>query len=146
MKIPPGLITPLKEIVVGLLSARRISLAEISLTFVGTVRIRRLNREYLGKDRVTDVLAFNLSGGGTDSTGGRNSRSPLVGDIYVCVPRAKKQAADHGISVGEELVRLAVHGVLHLLGYDHENETDSRRMNRLQENLVSSYRAGCQHC
>jgi probable rRNA maturation factor len=130
---------------VGLLSARKIKQAEISLTFVGTVRIRRLNREYLGRDRVTDVLAFDLSGGEEDSTGGRNSHSPLVGDIYVCVPRAKKQAADHGIPAWEELVRLAVHGVLHLLGYDHENETDSRRMNRLQENLVSGYRAGRQH-
>jgi len=115
------------------------------LTFVGAVRIRKLNREYLGRDRVTDVLAFDLSGEGPDSAGCRNSRSPLVGDIYVCVPRAKKQAADHGIPAEEELVRLAVHGVLHLLGYDHQSESGSLRMNRLQEGLVNGYRAGRPH-
>ena len=65
-----------------------------------------------------------------------------MGDIYICVAKAMRQAEDYGISIEEELFRLAVHGVLHLLGYDHENDADSRRMNRLQENLVAEFRSG----
>jgi len=143
--MPAKLDTPLKEMIPHLLRARKLKQAEISLTFVGTRRIRKLNREYLGRDRATDVLSFDLSGEGLVSESIPNAGSLLVGDIYVCVPRAIKQAADYGIPPEEELFRLAVHGLLHLLGYDHKDDTDSRRMNRLQEQLVNKYRSGRPH-
>lgn len=142
VKIPVKLDTPLKEMILSLLRVRNVKQAEISLTFVGTKRIRKLNREYLGRDRATDVLSFDLSGEGLVSESIPNAGSLLVGDIYICVPRAIKQAADYGIPPEGELFRLAVHGVLHLLGYDHKNDTNSRRMNRLQEKLVNKYRSG----
>jgi probable rRNA maturation factor len=143
VKITAKLNTPIKRMIMSLLSSGKIERAEISLTFVGNTKIRNLNRDYLGKDRRTDVISFNLSG---DETVGKKTSTdkipPLVGDIYICVPRAVKQAAEYGLSTEEELFRLAAHGVLHLLGYDHENDTDSRRMNRLQERLVAEFRSG----
>ncbi|MCE5270513.1 rRNA maturation RNase YbeY [bacterium] len=107
--------------------------AEVSLTFVGRSLIRRLNREYLGHDYVTDVISFSLS---------EPEEAELVGDIYICLPRAEQQAAWYGAPAREELVRLAAHGTLHLLGYDHEKPEEAARMNELQEACVDSFRAG----
>ncbi len=106
---------------------------EISLTLVEDETIRAINRDYLSKDRVTDVIAFSL---GADSN--------LLGDVYVGVEQARRQATELGIDVSEELVRLAVHGTLHVLGYDHpggEDRTDSP-MFELQERLVREVLAG----
>lgn len=85
---------------------------EVSLTLVGDDRIRALNRDHLGRDRVTDVIAFALHGPG----------EPLLADIYIGYPQALRQAAELGLSAHEELARLAIHGTLHALGYDHPAE------------------------
>ncbi|HKP30886.1 MAG TPA: rRNA maturation RNase YbeY [Gemmatimonadales bacterium] len=106
--------------------------ATISVTFVGRDRMRSLNRRYKGSARATDVLAFGLPqpGGG------------LAGDVYICVWRARAQARTLGITAREELVRLVVHGTLHVLGWDHpEDETrDQSDMWRRQERYVRSLR------
>jgi probable rRNA maturation factor len=104
--------------------------AELSVSFVGRSMIRRLNSDYLNHDRVTDVISFNLSEG----AGGA-----LVGDIYICVLVARDQAVRFGVSPQEELFRLAAHGVYHLLGCDHEDESDRERMFALQERAVQRY-------
>jgi probable rRNA maturation factor len=83
--------------------------AEISINFVGPARIQRLNREWKGHDRPTDVLAFAI-----DPPGG-----PRLGDVYLCPAVARDQARAFGVPVREELLRLVVHGTLHVLGYDH---------------------------
>ena len=134
-----GLYTPLRKIITEILSSHKIRRCEISLTFVGENKIKSLNRKYLGRSGITDVISFNLSDGNRI-----DSDSPLVGDIYICPARARKQAEDLGLPLEEELIRLAVHGVLHLLGYDHENQRDARRMFELQEEAVGKYypRAG----
>ena len=100
---------------------------EVSLTLVGDDRIRALNRDYLGRDRVTDVISFCLHDAG----------EPLLADIYVGYPQALRQAAELGLSAEEELVRLAIHGTLHALGHDHpaENRFASTFFRR-QEALV----------
>ncbi len=82
---------------------------EVVLTLVADDRIRSLNRDYLGHDRVTDVISFSLQDPG----------EPLLADIYIGYPQALRQAAELGLSAREELVRLAIHGTLHALGYDH---------------------------
>ncbi|MEA2063431.1 MAG: rRNA maturation RNase YbeY [Gemmatimonadota bacterium] len=129
--------------ITGLLEQHGVRQAEVSLTFIGAARIRTLNRRYLGTDRVTDVISFDLSGSGQPEGGatgpGTGKPQTLVGDIYVCVPQAKKQAARLGATHTEELFRLAAHGVLHLLGYDHEIDAEKQEMNRLQERLVGEY-------
>jgi len=120
-----------------ILNSHRVHWCEISLTFVGEDKIKSLNRQYLGRSGVTDVISFNLS-----EQGSLDSDNPLVGDIYICVARAGKQAKDLGVPLKEELVRLAAHGVLHLLGYDHQNEKDAGRMFKLQEEAVGRHCAG----
>lgn len=104
--------------------------AELSLLFVGSRRMQDLNSRYRGIDAVTDVLSFPLRGG----TG--TGDSSVLGDIVVCVPRVRKQAADYGVSFSAELRRMLVHGLLHLLGYDHEKGRYRRRKMELKEEEI----------
>lgn len=118
----------------GLLRDHGVIRAEISISCVGSSLIRRLNREYLQRDYVTDVIAFDLTAGGDSGID-----LPLVGDVYICVPRALAQAARLNLGPEEELMRLAVHGVLHLLGYDHEKPAEAGEMIELQEEYVKKF-------
>ncbi len=106
--------------------------AELSLEFVGDGRMRQLNRQYRGKDRPTDVLAFSM----------REANSPattLLGDVVISLHTAQRQAADRGWSLEQEIVRLLIHGILHLLGYDHErSEREANRMRRKESAIVRS--------
>jgi probable rRNA maturation factor len=94
--------------------------AELSLLVVGDRRIRTLNREWRGKDRATDVLSFPLS----DPPG----IGPVLGDVVMSFETAARRARDEGRSTAKELERYLAHGILHLLGYDHERAADARRM------------------
>jgi rRNA maturation RNase YbeY len=107
--------------------------AEVSLTLVSDEEITSLNREYLGKDHPTDVIAFNLG----------DEHVPL-GDVYVCVSQAERQAVELNVSVKEELTRLAIHGALHVMGEDHPDGLDRLEspMFVLQERLLSEVLAG----
>ena len=107
--------------------------AEISLTLVGEEAIRELNERYLENDQPTDVIAFSLGEPGE-----------VLGDVYVCFPQARHQAEEVGASLDEELVRLAVHGTLHVLGHDHPEgpERSQSPMFRRQEEIVSDVVAG----
>ena len=101
--------------------------AEVSLTLVDDAEIKRLNREYLGRDRATDVIAFSLG----------SPEEPL-GDVYVGADQARRQAKALGVPLTEELVRLAIHGTLHVLGHDHPEGDDrfASPMYVLQERLL----------
>ena len=103
------------------------SRAEISVALVDDVSIALLNERFLDREGTTDVLAFSL-GDAID----------VVGDVYVGFEQASRQAAELGISLAEELVRLAIHGTLHVLGYDHpeDDEREESPMFALQERLV----------
>ena len=105
-----------------------VSAAEFSVTFVGDPEIARLHGRYLERPRVTDVISFALHGEGDE---------PL-GDVYIGYEQALRQAADAGVAPAEELVRLAVHGVLHVLGYDHPEGADrtESHMFAVQEGVV----------
>jgi probable rRNA maturation factor len=98
--------------------------ADISVTFLGPVSMRRLNLEFRARNRPTDVLAFPLQ-----------TRGRLTGDIYVCPAVGRQQARRLGISPRDELLRLVVHGTLHVLGYDHPEDAsrESSPMWRRQE-------------
>lgn len=107
---------------------------ELSVACVNAATIARLNRRWLGRDGPTDVIAFDLGGRGPDGT------RELVGDVYVCPDIALRAASEPGgPEPAEEMVRLVIHGVLHVLGHDHP-EDESRwksAMYRLQESLVT---------
>ena len=91
------------------LRAERVGDAVLSVAFVGRRRIRTLSRRYLRRDHETDVIAFTLSG----------APGVVVGDVYVAPEVAARAARRYGVPLREEVLRLVVHGVLHVLGYDH---------------------------
>jgi len=97
-----------RRVVSTVLAGERISRASISVTFLPTPRMRTLNRKTFGRDRATDVIAFGLPHDGV-----------ITGDIYVCPAVARRAARELDVSEREELIRLVVHGTLHVLGYDH---------------------------
>jgi probable rRNA maturation factor len=119
----------LRRAVAAVLDDHGATAAELSLTLLGDEEIRALNRAHLDHDWATDVLAFALWEEG----------EPILGDVYIGVEQAGRQAAEAGVPLTEELVRLAVHGTLHVLGHDHPEEAEARAaspMYRLQERLV----------
>ncbi|MCQ2431706.1 MAG: rRNA maturation RNase YbeY [Clostridia bacterium] len=113
--------------------------AEVSVTFVDNDAIKELNRDYRGKDAATDVLSFPIS----DIPAKEYEIEPdtgcvVLGDIVISVERAAAQAEEFGHSFERELSFLAVHSVLHLLGYDHERSAeDDAEQRRRQEEILA---------
>lgn len=107
--------------------------SEISILFVSDRRMRKLNLHYRGKDKSTDVLSFPQID--TDSWP-LNSSPLLLGDIVINLHQAKRQAIERGLNIYDEVYRLLIHGLLHLLGYDHEiNSYYAKKMKRLEREL-----------
>ena len=96
---------------------------EVRVVMVSDSHMRRLNRDFRGKDKPTDVLAFPW-GDSYPSTG----EVKLIGEVYCNYDHARRWSREHGGTITDELARLAVHGCLHLLGFDHHRPTDRKRM------------------
>ena len=90
----------------------------ININFIDDRLMKKLNRKYRRKAKTTDVLSFSLNEGG------------LLGEVYISIPQAKKQAKEYNCSLDRELVRLAEHGILHLLGYTHKEMPACRQAGR----------------
>ena len=103
--------------------------AEVSVTCLSDDEILSMNHEYLGKESVTDVISFSLG-----------EKTHVIGDIYVGYSQAVRQAEEMGVDVREEMARLAIHGMLHVLGHDHPDgpERSGSPMFALQEKLLTS--------
>ena len=97
---------------------------EISVTFTDNEKIHLLNKEYRGKDAPTDVLSFPMFEGGEIEYDDESDVPCMLGDIVISLERAVSQAEEYGHSLEREAAFLAVHSVLHLLGYDHERSTE----------------------
>jgi probable rRNA maturation factor len=121
----------IREATVAALAAEKVRDAMISITFVGRAAISALNQRYLGHAGPTDVISFGL---------GRNGKpAAVVGDIYICPEVARANARRHNIRPGEELLRLVIHGTLHVLGYEHpdgKRRTESPMWQR-QERILA---------
>jgi probable rRNA maturation factor len=111
--------------VCDVLEGERIRRAAVSVVFVDSRAIRRINRDFLSHDDVTDVIAFPLE-----------AHPLLEGEIYVNLDRARQQARERNLSVGNEVTRLVVHGVLHLTGYNDRRPREAARMHLRQESYV----------
>ena len=117
----------------GVAFARR---AEVSLVICGDGAIQRLNRRWRRKDRPTDVLSFPLLEGPLLA---QPKGQPLaLGDVVISVPTARRQAAAAGKTLKTELALLWVHGLLHLLGYDHVMKSGEKRMFALQTRILKT--------
>lgn len=108
--------------------------AEVSITFTDNKHIHEINREYRKVDRPTDVISFALNEGDEPEIEG-GAPINVLGDIIISVEKAVEQASDYGHSVEREVAFLTVHGMLHLLGYDHMEEEDRKEM-RQEEDFV----------
>ena len=111
----------------------------LSIAFVGPGRMKKLNKKYRGKNRVTDVLAFPET-----KTIFRNFGEELqkkiqgIGEIVICPKRVKKNAKRFGVAFREEISRVLIHGILHLLGYDHEkSEKEAKEMKEKEDFYLS---------
>ena len=104
-----------------------------TIIFVTPEEIHELNKQYRGVDRVTDVISFALE----DAHDVSLSDVRVLGDIYICIDRMKEQAIEYGHSETRELSFLTVHGLLHLLGYDHQTKEDEEVMFGIQRKILS---------
>lgn len=111
--------------------------AELSVTFVDKDEIQEINKTYRDKDKVTDVISFALEEDEPEITGIEMPR--VLGDIIICTDVAQEQADSYGHSFERELGFLALHGFLHLLGYDHMNEQDEKQMFGRQDQILNAY-------
>ena len=117
---------------------------ELGLVVTGQEKVRALNRDYRGRDEPTDVLAFSAR---EEAQG----QSPFVqppdgvlhlGEVIISLPQAAAQAGERGHSLEKELAVLVIHGVLHLLGYDHEEAADEQRMQAREAEILSAIEGG----
>ena len=131
---------------------------EVSLMFVDEPTIAQLRERFLGESGPTDVLAFPIDDepdrggrspdeGGTGPGGGLASDEDeipsLLGDVVVCPSVAARNASEHSVGIEDEVALLVVHGLLHLLGMDHESDDEAERMERREQQLLDRfYRAG----
>ncbi|KAA1179105.1 Endoribonuclease YbeY [compost metagenome] len=145
-EIKDDLIALLESILQKAGEAEGIDQGEVALTFVDNTRIHELNLEYRGIDRPTDVLSFAMNESGEDELdiiyeveeGEALEDVPdVLGDIIISVTRAQEQAQEYGHSLERELGFLFVHGFLHLLGYDHQDEASEAEMMSKQEKVLA---------
>lgn len=121
----------LYKVLENTLDKLKIENCSFSVILTGDEEINNLNKNYRGIDKTTDVLSFAFNDG-------RKLNLPinLLGDIYISIPKMKQQAIDYATGEKRELSFLAVHGLLHLLGYDHMNEEEEKIMFGLQKEIL----------
>ena len=117
-----------------ILSALACPASELSVTIVGDRSIRRLNRDYLGRDKATNVISFSMQEGAFGTI-----NPDLLGDVVISADTAAREAEEGGDSYNSRLVFLLLHGILHLTGYDHERsgEAEAERMEAKERELFA---------
>lgn len=125
----------IRSIVIKLLKHLDCTDKEVSLSFVNDETIRELNNQYRNKNKPTDVLSFSLQEGEFS-----NINPDVLGDIVISVETAKENAQKNDLSFEQEINFLIIHGLLHLLGYDHENTTkeETRKMRQREKELLNA--------
>jgi probable rRNA maturation factor len=119
-----------ERIAASILTVLEQSRAELSLALVGDREMRPLNAKYRKKNKTTDVLSF-------PADAAMRSEAGLLGDVIISIEQAKRQARERKTSLKIELVTLLIHGILHLLGYDHErSQRQAKIMARLEQKLL----------
>ena len=111
-------------------------MTEVDITIVDDEEIHQLNRDYRGVDRPTDVLSFALDEDDEDEPELLEGQLHLLGDIIISAETATRQAEEFGHGLEREIVYLAVHGLLHLLGYDHLDEGEQKAQMRAREKEI----------
>ena len=114
--------------------------AELSITIVDNETIQEINKQYRDKDQPTDVISFALEAHGEEEIEIRGDNLPRhLGDIIISIEKVNEQANEYGHSFNRELGFLAVHGFLHLLGYDHMTTEEEKEMMERQDHLLDDF-------
>lgn len=124
----------IEELLNFALEKEKLENVEFNVIIIDNEKIREINREYRNIDRETDVISFALEDNDSIELPYR-----LLGDIYISIDKAKGQAIEYGHSLLRELGFLSIHGLLHLLGYDHMNEYDEKIMFERQELILNEF-------
>ena len=128
-------LSQLKEFLLQVAKDEKLDNIIYNVIIVDNEQIHEINREYRGIDRPTDVISFALE---DDKTFNRTDIR-VLGDIYISIDKVRSQSVEYGHSFKRELYFLAVHGFLHLLGYDHMEKDDEEKMFKKQEEVLSRY-------
>lgn len=124
-----------KEFIEFVIKKEKLEDTLFNIIITDNTYIHKLNKEYRGVDRPTDVISFAL----LDNKDFYESDIKILGDIYISIDKAKEQAIEYGHSLLRELCFLSIHGLLHLLGYDHVLKSDEEIMFKKQEELLLEY-------
>ena len=134
----------LRQIARRVLAAEGVALeVEVEVVLADAATVRDLNRLYRGRDEPTDVLSFAAHEG--EAFVRAPDEPPSLGEVIVCLPLAEQQALAAGRPVAGAVSHLLVHGLLHLLGYDHEDAVDARRMQAREDTLLADLGYGGQY-
>ncbi|MEA2658657.1 MAG: putative rRNA maturation factor [Candidatus Binatota bacterium] len=121
----------LKKVALAILDLVGQKNTELSVALIGDREMQQLNAQYRGKDYATDVLSFPIDGAAVALS------MPLLGDVIISVDKAAAQARELRRTLDKEMITLLIHGIVHLLGYDHERSTqDARIMTRLEKKIL----------
>jgi len=115
----------------------KVSVAEVTVTFAGSALVKKMNRDYRGKEKTTDVLSFPVH----EMPSKIRGEHLLLGDLFIDLKTAEKQAKVNELTLDQEITRLMIHGLYHLLGYDHElSEKDGAKMRRCEQKMVDLFK------
>lgn len=128
-------IKTLEKLIEYAIKFKKIDNVIFSIIFIEDDKMHELNMNYRNIDRTTDVLSFAFE----DNNDIKNQKVRLLGEIYISINKAKAQALEYSHSYLRELSFLMIHGFLHLLGYDHQNEKDEKEMFQCQEEILNGY-------
>lgn len=135
--LPPDIFfKQLTEVLNDLLVESSLGEGEINLIITGDDELERLNRQYRGKEGTTDVLSFPYLEPGMEEI--QQGEEFAVGDIYISLDRALNQAEEAGTKVEMEIALLAIHGLLHLAGYEHDSESGAELMHQKEQETLTS--------
>ncbi len=118
---------------------------EVNIAFIGKAQIKKLNNEFRNTDRVTDVLSFpqiivedvsKLCVENYPHDINFETNNLMLGDLYICVSKVKSQSVEYGTGLEREMCYMAIHGLLHLLGYDHIEPEDKIKMRKMEEKIL----------
>ncbi len=123
----------LDEVINKALNYLKISNSIFSIILVNDDTIKKINKDYRKIDKITDVISFAFE----DNNDFKNNDIRVLGDIYISIPQMERQAKEYGNTIKRELSFLTIHGLLHLLGYDHMTKEDEKVMFALQEVLLN---------
>lgn len=126
----------LKKIIKRTLKLEKVNKVMFNIIYVDKQEIRRINKEYRGFDKITDVITFALN----DDKSMVSAPINVLGDIYICIDKMIEQAKEYGHSETRELAFLTVHGILHLLGYTHDEKKEEKIMFKKQEEVLNGYK------